>query len=140
MKEHLACGHPAADVREDIVQQFQRSPVAEAARQGRTALADLRKGQQPDDAQWQAVEAATRSCGRRCTSPIAGGIPHAASGTADAELFRVALSNGDYAAVRLNGVNEPEAALTDEEKLNYRRFGISRRPAGLRSVSAEAAG
>ena len=38
----------------------------------------------------------------------------------------MALNNGDYVVVRLNGVNEADAALSDEEKLNIRRFLASR--------------
>ena len=38
----------------------------------------------------------------------------------------MALNNGDYVVVRLNGVNEADAALSDEEKLNIRRFPASR--------------
>ncbi|WP_312442252.1 SurA N-terminal domain-containing protein [Stutzerimonas kunmingensis] len=129
VKEHLKpAAIPLADVREDIVQQLQRSLAAEAARaKGEQLLADLRKGQQPDDAQWQAVEAATRSQEGVAPALLQAvfRMPHPEQ--QDKPSYSgVALSNGDYAVVRLNGVNEPEAALTDEEKLNYRRFLASR--------------
>ncbi len=129
VKEHLKpAAIPLADVREDIVQQLQRSLAAEAARaKGEQLLADLRKGQQPDDGQWQAVESATRSQEGVAPALLQAvfRMPHPEQ--QDKPSYSgVALSNGDYAVVRLNGVNEPEAALTDEEKLNYRRFLASR--------------
>jgi len=129
VKEHLKpAAIPLADVREDIVQQLQRSLAAEAARaKGEQLLADLRKGQQPDDAQWQAVEAATRSQEGVAPALLQAVFLMPRPEQQDKPSYSgVALSNGDYAVVRLNGVNEPEAALTDEEKLNYRRFLASR--------------
>ncbi len=129
VKEHLKpAAIPLADVREDIVQQLQRSLAAEAARaKGEQLLADLRKGQQPDDAQWQAVEAATRSQEGVAPALLQAVFRMPRPEQQDKPSYSgVALSNGDYAVVRLNGVNEPEAALTDEERLNYRRFLASR--------------
>ncbi len=129
VQEHLKpAAIPLADVREDIVQQLQRSLAAEAARaKGEQLLADLRKGQQPDDAQWQAVEAATRSQEGVAPALLQAVFRMPRPEQQDKPSYSgVALSNGDYAVVRLNGVNEPEAALTDEEKLNYRRFLASR--------------
>ncbi|WP_226686549.1 SurA N-terminal domain-containing protein [Stutzerimonas stutzeri] len=129
VKEHLKpAAIPLADVREDIVQQLQRSLAAEAARaKGEQLLADLRKGQQPDDSQWQAVEAATRSQEGVAPALLQAVFRMPQPEQQDKPSYSgVALSNGDYAVVRLNGVNEPEAALTDEEKLNYRRFLASR--------------
>ena len=129
VKEHLKpAAIPLADVREDIVQQLQRSLAAEAARaKGEQLLADLRKGQQPDDAQWQAVETATRSQEGVAPALLQAVFRMPRPEQQDKPSYSgVALSNGDYAVVRLNGVNEPEAALTDEEKLNYRRFLASR--------------
>jgi len=129
VKEHLKpAAIPLADVREDIVQQLQRSLAAEAARaKGEQLLADLRKGQQPDDAQWQAVEAATRSQEGVAPALLQAVFRMPRPQQQDKPSYSgVALSNGDYAVVRLNGVNEPEGALTDEERLNYRRFLASR--------------
>ncbi|WP_313285800.1 SurA N-terminal domain-containing protein [Stutzerimonas kunmingensis] len=129
VKEHLKpAAIPLADVREDIVQQLQRSLAAEAARaKGEQLLADLRKGQQPDDGQWQAVEAATRSQEGVAPALLQAVFRMPRPEQQDKPSYSgVALSNGDYAVVRLNGVNEPEAALTDKEKLNYRRFLASR--------------
>ena len=128
VKEHLQpAAIPLADVRDDIVEQLQQSLAAERAREkGEQLLADLRNGEQADG-QWQTIEAAGRSQEGvapallqqvfRMPRPAEQGKPSYAG---------VALSNGDYAVVRLNGVNEPEASLSDEEKLNFRRFLASR--------------
>ncbi|MBK3757096.1 SurA N-terminal domain-containing protein [Stutzerimonas frequens] len=128
VKEHLQpAAIPLADVRDDIVEQLQQSLAAERAREkGERLLADLRDGKQTDG-QWQTIEAAGRSQEGvapallqqvfRMPRPAEQGKPSYAG---------VALSNGDYAVVRLNGVNEPEASLSDEEKLNFRRFLASR--------------
>lgn len=128
VKKHLQpAAIPLADVRDDIVGQLQQSLAAERAREkGERLLADLRDGKQTDG-QWQTIEAAGRSQEGvapallqqvfRMPRPAEQGKPSYAG---------VALSNGDYAVVRLNGVNEPEASLSDEEKLNFRRFLASR--------------
>ncbi|MDL0440614.1 SurA N-terminal domain-containing protein [Stutzerimonas frequens] len=128
VKEHLQpAAIPLADVRDDIVEQLQQSLAAERAQEkGEQLLADLRNGEQADG-QWQTIEAAGRSQEGvapallqqvfRMPRPAEQGKPSYAG---------VALSNGDYAVVRLNGVNEPEASLSDEEKLNFRRFLASR--------------
>ncbi len=128
VKEHLQpAAIPLADVRDDIVEQLQQSLAAERAREkGEQLLADLRNGEQADG-QWQTIEAAGRNQEGvapallqqvfRMPRPAEQGKPSYAG---------VALSNGDYAVVRLNGVNEPEASLSDEEKLNFRRFLASR--------------
>ena len=128
VKKHLQpAAIPLADVRDDIVGQLQQSLAAERAREkGERLLADLRDGKQTDG-QWQTIEAAGRNQEGvapallqqvfRMPRPAEQGKPSYAG---------VALSNGDYAVVRLNGVNEPEASLSDEEKLNFRRFLASR--------------
>lgn len=128
VKKHLQpAAIPLADVRDDIVEQLQQSLAAERAREkGERLLADLRDGKQTDG-QWQTIEAAGRNQEGvapallqqvfRMPRPAEQGKPSYAG---------VALSNGDYAVVRLNGVNEPEASLSDEEKLNFRRFLASR--------------
>ncbi len=128
VKEHLKPAPIAlADVRDDIVQQLQRSLAAETARtQGEQLLADLRQGQQPDG-QWQSVEAATRNQEGVAPALLQAVFRMPRPEQQDKPNYSgVALSNGDYVVVRLNGVNEPETALSDEEKLNFRRFLASR--------------
>ena len=128
VKEHLKpAAIPLADVRDDIVKQLQHSLAAETARtEGEQLLADLRQGQQRDG-QWQSVEAATRS-----QEGVAPALLQAVfrmprpDQQSKPNYTGVALSNGDYVVVRLNGVNEPVPSLSDEEKLNYKRFLASR--------------
>jgi peptidyl-prolyl cis-trans isomerase D len=47
--------------------------------------------------------------------------------TADKPTFAgVNLNNGDFVIIRLNGVSQPEQALSDEDKAMYSRFLASR--------------
>ena len=47
-------------------------------------------------------------------------------------LSGVTLANGDYVVIRLNGVSEPEEAISDDEKAMYRRFpGFAQRTGRL---------
>lgn len=128
VKEHLKpAAIPLADVRDDIVVQLQRSLAAETARtQGEQLLAELRDGKQPDG-QWQPVEAAARSQEGVAPALLQAVFRMPRPQQQDKPNYTgVALGNGDYVVVRLNGVNGPETALSDEEKLNYRRFLASR--------------
>lgn len=128
VKEHLKpAAIPLADVRDDIVVQLQRSLAAETARtQGEQLLAELRDGKQPDG-QWQPVEAAARSQEGVAPALLQAVFRMPRPQQQDKPNYTgVALGNGDYVVVRLNGVNEPETVLSDEEKLNYRRFLASR--------------
>lgn len=128
VKEHLKpAAIPLADVRDDIVVQLQRSLAAETARtQGEQLLTELRDGKQPDG-QWQPVEAAARSQEGVAPALLQAVFRMPRPQQQDKPNYTgVALGNGDYVVVRLNGVNEPETALSDEEKLNYRRFLASR--------------
>ncbi|MGE6686761.1 SurA N-terminal domain-containing protein [Stutzerimonas stutzeri] len=128
VKEHLKpAAIPLADVRDDIVVQLQRSLAAETARtQGEQLLAELRDGKQPDG-QWQPVEAAARSQEGVAPALLQAVFRMPRPQQQDKPNYTgVALGNGDYVVVRLNAVNEPETALSDEEKLNYRRFLASR--------------
>ncbi len=128
VKEHLKpAAIQLADVRDDIVVQLQRSLAAETARtQGEQLLAELRDGKQPDG-QWQPVEAAARSQEGVAPALLQAVFRMPRPQQQDKPNYTgVALGNGDYVVVRLNAVNEPETALSDEEKLNYRRFLASR--------------
>jgi len=89
-------------------------------------LAELREGKQPEG-QWQAVEAATRSQEGVAPALLQAVFRMPRPEQQDKPSYSgVALNNGDYVVVRLNGVNEADAALSDEEKLNIRRFLASR--------------
>ncbi len=128
VKQHLEAKALELDqVRDAIVQQLQRSKAAEKARsEGEELLTKLRDGQVVER-QWQVVEAATRNqegvqpavlqAVFRMPKPAAKDQPTYAG---------MPLANGDFVLLRLNGVNEPEQALSDAERDNYRRFLASR--------------
>ncbi|EIK52012.1 PpiC-type peptidyl-prolyl cis-trans isomerase [Stutzerimonas stutzeri TS44] len=128
VKQHLeAKALELEQVRDTIVQQLQRSKAAEKARsEGEELLAKLRDGQAVQQ-QWQVVEAATRSqegvqpavlqAVFRMPKPVAKDQP---------TYTGMSLANGDFVVLRLNGVSEPEQALSDAERDNYRRFLASR--------------
>lgn len=128
VKQHLEAKALELDqVRDTIVQQLQRSKAAEKARrEGDELLTKLRDGQVVER-QWQVVEAATRNqegvqpavlqAVFRMPKPTAKDQPTYAG---------MSLANGDFVVLRLDGVNEPEQALPDAERDNYRRFLASR--------------
>lgn len=128
VKQHLEAKALELDqVRDAIVQQLQRSKAAEKARsEGEELLTKLRDGQVVEQ-QWQVVEAATRNqegvqpavlqAVFRMPKPTAKDQPTYAG---------MSMANGGFVVLRLNGVNEPEQALSDAERDNYRRFLASR--------------
>lgn len=99
---------------------------------GEQLLVSLREGKTPVEQaeagqSWKVSEAATRSQEGiepvllqalfRMAKPVEGGTPTFAG---------VSLGNGDYVLLRLNGVGQPQAELSEEEKSTYRRFLASR--------------
>ncbi|UUY06938.1 SurA N-terminal domain-containing protein [Pseudomonas sp. J452] len=110
---------------------LQRANEAVKAK-GEALLVSLREGKTPveqaeDGQSWKVVEAATRSQEGiepvllqalfRMPKPAEDGTPTFAG---------VSLGNGDYVLLRLNGVGQPQAELSEEEKSMYRRFLASR--------------
>ncbi|MCQ4258262.1 SurA N-terminal domain-containing protein [Stutzerimonas stutzeri] len=128
VKQHLQPeALPFDEVKDDIVAQLQRSKATDQAKQASEELiATLRDGGDASG-QWQPVEAASRSQEGvepevlqqvfRMPKPEANEKP---------SYGMVRLTNGDYVVVRLSGVSEPESALSEEDKQNYRRFLASR--------------
>jgi peptidyl-prolyl cis-trans isomerase D len=128
VKEHLQPEVlPFDAVKDDIIAQLKSSKAAEQAlAKGEQLIATLRDGEQVEQ-QWQPVEAASRSQEGvepavlqqvfRMPKPEASDKPSYGS---------VRLSDGDFVVVRLSGVSEPKAELSEEDKQNYRRFLASR--------------
>ncbi|VXC74678.1 SurA N-terminal domain-containing protein [Pseudomonas sp. 9Ag] len=128
VKEHLQPEVLPFDVvKDDIIAQLKSSKAAEQAlAKGEQLIATLRDGGQVEQ-QWQPVEAASRSQEGvepavlqqvfRMPKPEASDKPSYGS---------VRLSDGDFVVVRLSGVSEPKAELSEEDKQNYRRFLASR--------------
>ncbi|MCQ4278121.1 SurA N-terminal domain-containing protein [Pseudomonas stutzeri] len=118
---------PFDAVKDDIIAQLKSSKAAEQAlAKGEQLIATLRDGGQVEQ-QWQPVEAASRSQEGvepavlqqvfRMPKPEASDKPSYGS---------VRLSDEDFVVVRLSGVSEPKAELSEEDKQNYRRFLASR--------------
>lgn len=134
VKEHLKPQQlPLEQVSDSIRAQLVKVRAAEAVKaKGEEQLKALRSGKTPvEQAQqgeaWQVVEAATRSQEGvepvvlqalfRMSKPEANDKP---------TFSGISLNNGDYVIIRLNGVSQPDAALSDEEKAMYGRFLASR--------------
>ncbi|HSX89999.1 MAG TPA: SurA N-terminal domain-containing protein [Pseudomonas sp.] len=148
VKEHKKPQRLALEqVAESIREQLTKVRASEAAKaSGEELLNALRSGKTPDDqaSTWKVTEAATRNQEGvepavlqelfRMPKPSDAGKPTFAG---------VSLQNGDYVIVRLDGVSEPEKALSDEEKAMYSRFLASRSgkqdfSAFLKQLEAEA--
>ncbi|MFV3306842.1 SurA N-terminal domain-containing protein [Pseudomonas sp. NY15181] len=110
----------------------QEHAATDTKARGEALLASLRDGKTPlnqdqEGQSWKVVEAASRS--QEGVEPVVlqsvFRMAHPAS-TDKPSLSGVALPNGDFVLVRLSGVSEPEAKMTDEEKAMYQRFLASR--------------
>ena len=134
VKEHLKPALlPFDQVAAGIRQQLTLQRASEAVKaKGEALLGSLREGktsvaQAQNGQTWQVVEAATRNQEAvdplvlqqvfRMPKPSAADKPNFAG---------INLADGSYVVVRLNGVNVPQEALSEEEKAMYRRFMTSR--------------
>ncbi|WP_271408195.1 SurA N-terminal domain-containing protein [Pseudomonas sp. Q1-7] len=134
VKEHKKPEQLGLDkVGDSIRQHLLSEKASEAAKtKGDALIASLREGKTPvEQAQqgqsWHVVEAATRSQEGvepvllqalfRMPKPVAADKP---------EFTGVKLNNGDYVVVRLNGVNQSEDKLAEQEKAMFSRFLASR--------------
>ncbi|WP_447591029.1 SurA N-terminal domain-containing protein [Aquipseudomonas campi] len=117
-----------AGIRETLT--LQQANAAVKAK-GAELLSSLREGKTPveqaQEQDWKVVEAANRSQEGvepvvlqalfRMPKPSADGKP---------TFSGVSLNNGDYVLLRLNGVSQQNATLSEEERNMYRRFLASR--------------
>ena len=127
--EQLPLDTVSAVIKDELLMQR----AAEASRlKGEEMLAALKEGKTPADQAlaeqtWTVVEAASRSQENVAPEVLQALFRMPKPGAADKPVFTgIALRNGDFVLVRLNGVNQPEGAVTDEEKANYRRILTSR--------------
>lgn len=116
-----------------IREQVKREHAATAAKAtGEALLAGLRDGKTPiaqaqSGQTWKVVEAASRSQEGVDPQLMQAIFRMARPAKADQPTFSgITLNNGDYVLIRLNGVSEPSATLSDQEKAMYRQFLASR--------------
>ncbi|WP_341305254.1 SurA N-terminal domain-containing protein [Pseudomonas sp. TMP25] len=124
---------PLEQVTESIRAQLIKVRASEAVKvEAEEQLAALRAGKTPiaqADAKqgWDVVEAATRSQEGVEPAVLQALFRMPKPEAADKPSFDgISLSNGDYVVVRLNGVSQPQQALSDEDKAMYSRFLASR--------------
>ncbi|MCP1643790.1 peptidyl-prolyl cis-trans isomerase D [Pseudomonas citronellolis] len=121
------------EVTASIREVLQHQHAADAAKaQGETLLAGLRDGKTPlaqaqSGQTWKVVEAASRGQDGVDPQLLQEVFRMARPAKAEQPTFAgVTLGNGDYVLIRLNGVSEPSATLSDQEKAMYRQFLASR--------------
>ncbi|WP_068826111.1 SurA N-terminal domain-containing protein [Pseudomonas sp. BMS12] len=127
VKEHrkpelLPLEQVASGIRQTLAQKKSR----EAAKsEGEALLASLEKGESAGDG-WVKVEAANRS--REGVDPLVLQALFRMAKPVDGQpsYAGVSLNNGDFVVLRLEGVGQAKAELSDEEKVSYRRFLASR--------------
>ena len=128
IKEHLQPEVlPFDTVKEGIITQLQRGKAAEmAVEEGERLIATLREGGRAAQ-QWQPVEAASRNQDGVEPAVLQQVFRMPRPAVSDKPTYdSVRLANGDFVVVRLDGVSEPTAELSEEDKQNYRRFLASR--------------
>ena len=121
------------EVTASIREVLQRQHAADVAKaQGEALLAGLRDGKTPlaqaqSGQTWKVVEAASRGQDGVDPQLLQEVFRMARPAKAEQPTFAgVTLGNGDYVLIRLNGVSEPSATLSDQEKAMYRQFLASR--------------
>ncbi len=117
---------PFDTVKEGIIAQLQQGKAAEkASEEGERLLSALRGGEQVEE-QWQASEAASRN--QEGVEPAVLQQVFRLPRPADDKpsYGSVRLDNGDFVVIRLDGVSEPGAELSEQDKQSYRRFLASR--------------
>jgi peptidyl-prolyl cis-trans isomerase D len=130
VKEHLKPALlPFEQVSAAIRQQLTVQLASDAVKaKGEALLVSLREGKAAQNGLvWKQLEAATRNQEGVDPQVLQQAFRMPKPGAADKPTFvGVSLSDGDFVLVRLNGVNAPLEALSDEDKVMYRRFLTSR--------------
>ncbi|WP_462383427.1 SurA N-terminal domain-containing protein [Pseudomonas sp. Marseille-QA0892] len=119
---------PLEQVSDQIRGQLVQQKASEHARSEGEKLISEQRGKPADNegGAWQVVEAADRN--QEGVDPVVLQQVFRMAKPADGtpRMSGVALDNGSFVVIRLDGVNSPEQTLSDEEKANYRRFLASR--------------
>lgn len=116
-----------------IQDQLLTQRAAEAAKKdGEQLLAALREGkslagEKVADQTWDVVEAASRSQENIAPEVLRAVFRMPKPEAADKPSFTgIALANGDFVLIRLNGVSDAQVVLSEPEKAEYRRFLAAR--------------
>jgi peptidyl-prolyl cis-trans isomerase D len=116
-----------------IQDQLLTQRAAEAAKKdGEQLLAALREGKslagdKVADQTWDVVEAASRSQENIAPEVLRAVFRMPKPEAADKPSFTgIALANGDFVLIRLNGVSDAQVVLSEPEKAEYRRFLAAR--------------
>jgi peptidyl-prolyl cis-trans isomerase D len=124
---------PLEQVAESIRAQLTKVRASEAVKaKGEEQLAVLRTGKTPvtqADAKqgWNVVEAATRSHEGIEPVVLQALFRMPKPERTDKPTFTgISMSNGDFVVIRLNGVSQPQQALSEDDKVMYSRFLASR--------------
>lgn len=135
-KEHLKPKPQTfQDVSAGIREELTKERATEATKMaGEQLVAQLKKGEQARK-DWNVTEAATRAQEGVDPAVLQAVFRAPKPESKDKPVYAgVALANGDYVVLRLDGVSAPEDALSDEDKASYKRFLASR--AGAQDYSA----
>lgn len=116
-----------------IKDQLLTQRAADAAKKdGEELLAALREGkslagEKVADQTWDVVEAASRSQENIAPEVLRAVFRMPKPEAADKPSFTgIALANGDFVLIRLNGVSDAQVVLSEPEKAEYRRFLAAR--------------
>ncbi len=116
-----------------IKDQLLTQRAADAAKKdGEQLLAALREGkslagEKVADQTWDVVEAASRSQENIAPEVLRSVFRMPKPEAADKPSFTgIALANGDFVLIRLNGVSDAQVVLSEPEKAEYRRFLAAR--------------
>lgn len=116
-----------------IKDQLLTQRAADAAKKdGEQLLAALREGkslagEKVADQTWDVVEAASRSQENIAPEVLRAVFRMPKPEAADKPSFTgIALANGDFVLIRLNGVSDAQVVLSEPEKAEYRRFLAAR--------------